>query len=182
MPGDLPGISLQPYPGTRFIRSPVLRRPRHIPGTDAWNRACRAARSCAGIFSWPLRSARSSRRSLNFDPLLNRLGSMRSSQEHTTFLISFGSETSLGCTRQLTGRLSKARNTTPLQDEDFWEIGHFAIPKCPRPRERAQVQCLGDMPWLSRATAMRPDDRNLANARAIFKKPRQIKAVRFSRV
>src|SRR5580700_10601598 len=165
MPGDLPGISLQPYPGTRFIRSPVLRRPTQIPGTDAWNRACRAARSRAGIFSWPLRSARSSRRILNFDRLLNRLGSRRSSQEHTTFLISFGSETSLGCTRQLTGRLSKARNTTPLQGERFLEIGHFAkSPKSPQSRERVKVQCLGDMPWLSRATAMRPDGSYLANA------------------
>jgi hypothetical protein len=120
---------------------------------------------------------------LNFDPLLIRLGSRRSSQEHTTFLISFGSETSLGCTQQLTGRLSKARNTTPLQGERFLEIGHFAkSPKSPRPCERAQVQCLGDMPWLSRATAMWPDQYYLANVRAKFKKPRQIKAVRFSRV
>jgi len=35
------------------------------------------------------------------------------------------------------------------------EIGHFA--KSPRPGERAEAQCLGEMPWVSRATAMMPD-------------------------
>jgi hypothetical protein len=85
-------------------------------------------------------------------------------------LISFD-ETSLGCPRQLTGRLSKARNATPLQDQRFSEIGHFAKnPKSPQSRERVGVQCLGDMPWVSRATAMWPDPFYVADARAKFKK------------
>jgi hypothetical protein len=101
---------------------------------------------------------------------VNQRLSKSNSHERKTFLISFGSETSLGCTRQLTGRLSKARNATPLQDERLVEIGHFAkSPKSPQSRERVKVQCLGDMPWLSRATAMRPDGSYLANAQAKFK-------------
>jgi len=41
-------------------------------------------------------------------------------------LISFGSETTLGCKEQLTGRSSKARNPMPLPDERLMEIAHFA--------------------------------------------------------
>jgi hypothetical protein len=58
----------------------------------------------------------------------------------------------------------------PLRDERFLEIGYFAKnPKSPQSREREQVQCLGDMPWLSRATAVWPDAFYVADARAIFK-------------
>ena len=47
------------------------------------------------------------------------------------------------------------------------EIGHFA--KSPRPEERAEAQCLGEMPWVSRATAMMPDHRYMARARTKVK-------------
>ena len=51
----------------------------------------------------------------------------------------------LGCTRQLTGRLSKARVPMPLPDERLVEIRHIA--KSPRPGERASSSawaiCLG---------------------------------------
>ena len=61
------------------------------------------------------------------------------------FLSSFGSETTLGCTRQLTGRLSNARIATPPPDERLVEIGHIA--KSPQPGERASCSawaiCLG---------------------------------------
>ena len=74
---------------------------------------------------------------------------------------------------QLTGRLSKARNATPLQDEELVEIGHFAkSSKSPQSRERVKVQWLGDIPKVNRATAMWPDEFHVADARAKFKKPR----------
>jgi hypothetical protein len=76
-------------------------------------------------------------------------------------LISFRSETTLGCKEQLTGRSSKAR--TPPPDERLMEMGHFA--KSPRPGERAEAQYLGEMPWVSRATAMMPDHLYVARAR-----------------
>src|SRR5262249_57200243 len=72
-----------------------------------------------------------------------------------TFLISLGSETTLDCTRQLTGRLPTARGPMPRPEEGIWEIEHFA--KRPSPGERVEAQCLGEMPWISRATAIRPD-------------------------
>src|ERR1700745_2065312 len=43
----------------------------------------------------------------------------------------------------------------PRPDKGLVEIGHSA--KSPRPGERAWVQCLGEMPWDHRATAVKPD-------------------------
>ena len=67
------------------------------------------------------------------------------SRYHKTFLSSFGSETTLGCTRQLTGRLSNARIAMPPPDERLVEIRHIA--KSPQPGERASCSawaiCLG---------------------------------------
>src|SRR6516225_7179457 len=61
------------------------------------------------------------------------------------FSAPFGSETTLGCTRQLTGRLSNARIATPPPDERLVEIKHIA--KSPQPGERASCSawaiCLG---------------------------------------
>jgi len=54
---------------------------------------------------------------------------------------------------QLTGRLSKARVPMPRPDERLVEIRHIAK----SPPLEAGLQCLGDMPWISRATAIRPD-------------------------
>jgi hypothetical protein len=55
--------------------------------------------------------------------------------------------------------------------KDFWRLDISPnIPKSPQSRKREQVQCLGDMPWLSRATAMRPDASYVADASAKFKK------------
>jgi hypothetical protein len=39
----------------------------------------------------------------------------------------YRSETTLGCRQQLTGRLSKARNSMPRPDRRLMEIRHFAI-------------------------------------------------------
>src|SRR6516165_12367349 len=61
------------------------------------------------------------------------------------FSAPFGSETTLGCTRQLTGRLSNARIATPPPDERLVEFKHIA--KSPQPGERASCSawaiCLG---------------------------------------
>ena len=56
--------------------------------------------------------------------------------------------------RQLTGRLSKARDK-PIAGFQTWRENDMR--QSPRPGQRAQVQCLGDMPWVGRATAFKPD-------------------------
>jgi hypothetical protein len=44
----------------------------------------------------------------------------------------------------------------PRPDEGILEIGHFA--KSPPPERGPEAQCLGEMPWIGRATAIRPDE------------------------
>jgi hypothetical protein len=58
---------------------------------------------------------------------------------------------------QLTGRSSLARHNRRNAAPGFLEIRHIA--KKPQPAERAQ--CLGEMPWSCRATAIKPDIANL---------------------
>jgi hypothetical protein len=43
----------------------------------------------------------------------------------------------------------------PRPEERFWETEHFA--KSPPPERGLEAQCLGEMPWVGRATAIRPD-------------------------
>src|SRR5215472_1054659 len=71
----------------------------------------------------------------------------------------FGGETTLGCTRQLTGRLSKARFRRRDRTKGLWRL---RISPNPQPDARASLQFLGDMPWVSRATAIWPDTHYLA--------------------
>jgi hypothetical protein len=80
---------------------------------------------------------------------------LKSKYGRKTCLISFGSETTLGCTAAHRA-VVESPEPVPPPDERLVEIRHIA--KSPRPGERAQVQCLGDMPWVSRATAMWPDN------------------------
>src|SRR6516225_3085268 len=54
----------------------------------------------------------------------------------------------------------------PRPDERLVEIRHIAK----SPPLEAGLQCLGDMPWVSRATAIWPDDRDVAIARPKVKR------------
>jgi hypothetical protein len=74
----------------------------------------------------------------------------------------YRSETTLGCARQLAGRLSMARNQMPAGAGDL--RASEKRQQSP-PGRRAGAQCLGDMPWLSRATAIGPDACHVVSAR-----------------
>jgi hypothetical protein len=50
----------------------------------------------------------------------------------------------------------------PRPDERILVIRHFA--KIPPPERGLEVQCLGEMPWVGRATAIRPDESYVASA------------------
>ena len=62
--------------------------------------------------------------------------------------------------RQLTGRSSNARDWMSRPREELAGIGQS--PKASA-RRASELQYLGDMPWVSRATAMRPDNRYVAS-------------------
>jgi hypothetical protein len=66
---------------------------------------------------------------------------------------------------QLTGRLSKARVPMPRPDGKACGIRHIAK----SPPLDSGLQHLGDMPWVSRATAIWPDARDVASDHANVK-------------
>ena len=76
------------------------------------------------------------------------------------FSAPFGSETTLGCTRQLTGRLSNARIAMPPPDERLVEIRHIA--KSPQPGDRASCSA-GRYALGQPGDCMWPDNRYLAS-------------------
>ena len=57
----------------------------------------------------------------------------------------------------------------PQAEKRILEIVHFA--KSPLPGERVEAQCLGEMPWIGRATAMGPDERYVEWVRGEVKGP-----------
>src|SRR5512142_1010766 len=65
-----------------------------------------------------------------------------------------GVETTLGC-----DAADRAVAVGPEIAAERWTDGEIAYRQQPSVRRADEAQCLGDMPWSSRATAMRPDDR-----------------------
>ena len=85
-------------------------------------------------------------------------------------------ETTLGCTpadRAVVecpspGGLHHRRHFTFTTEKTLWELSHRQ--KALGPRAGAE-QCLGDMPWKGRATAIKPDARYVAKALPKVKGP-----------
>jgi hypothetical protein len=77
----------------------------------------------------------------------------------------FGSETTLGCTAAHRA-VVESPEPVPPPDEGLMEIRRFA--KILGPASGLK-QCLGEMPWINRATAMWPDIRYVVNARTKIK-------------
>src|SRR5580700_8141093 len=111
------------------------------------------------------RAARAaSRPSLSSEPDMPAFANQRwlRSKSHwrKTYLISCGSETNAWLhvaahRAAVEGPESTARRK-PYGDQTFRHKSSA--------RRGAQVQCLGEMPWVSRATAMWPDGRHMATA------------------
>src|SRR6516164_7119620 len=139
------------------VRSLLLRHPRHIQGLCGYGPAsCKVCCCPDSPLLWICSLAERNSQ-------LPGSGSKR--RWYKAYLVSFGARQRLAACDSSPGGCRKPGFQCRDQTKGLWRLD--ISPKVLR--SIAGLQCLGDMPWISRATAMRPDTPDLVSDHANVK-------------